>query len=151
MSNPSGIQVSYECITAVHQLHGKRTANTPRFVICKISDDESSVVVDETSTENDYEVFLEKLAAAVDANGKPAPRYAVYQIEIDLGESGTRIKNVFISWVPYATTVKARTLYASTREHLNRALNIGASIHADDLDDLDWDAVVKAATRGRIY
>lgn len=56
-----------------------------KFVIFKISDNMKEIVVEEKSGETDYEVFREKLASSVDANGKPAPRYATYDVEYDLG------------------------------------------------------------------
>lgn len=40
-------------------------------------------------------------------------------------------------------------LYASTREQLNKALNLGVSIHADNLDDIDWSTLVHEVSRGR--
>jgi cofilin len=46
--------------------------------------------VDETSTAKDYEVFRQKLSAAVDKDGSPAPRYAIYDMEYDLGSEGKR-------------------------------------------------------------
>lgn len=40
-------------------------------------------------------------------------------------------------------------VYASTREQLNKALNLPVSIHADDLDDIEWHNVVRRVSRGR--
>jgi cofilin len=59
--------------------------NKPKFIIFKISDDKKQVVVDEASQDTDYEVFRSKLDAARDDNGNPVPRYAVYDVEYDLG------------------------------------------------------------------
>lgn len=38
-------------------------------------------------------------------------------------------------------------MYASTREQLNKALSLPVSIHADDLDDIEWDSVVQRVSR----
>jgi cofilin len=42
-------------------------------------------------------------------------------------------------------------VYASTREQLNKALSLPVSIHADDLDDIEWHSVVQRVSRGRVY
>lgn len=56
-----------------------------KYVIYKITDDLKQIVVEEQSEEEDYEIFREKLASAKDAKGNPAPRYATYDVEYDLG------------------------------------------------------------------
>ncbi|KAL5610309.1 hypothetical protein FOVSG1_004990 [Fusarium oxysporum f. sp. vasinfectum] len=70
MSIPSGVQIHDECITAVNELRSRRDANKPRYVIYKISDNGQSVVVDETSSDKNYEAFLNKLASATDDKGE---------------------------------------------------------------------------------
>ncbi|RSM08493.1 hypothetical protein CDV31_008130 [Fusarium ambrosium] len=149
MSIPSGVKIQDECIAAVNELRSRRDADKPRFIIFKISDDERNVVVDEVSPDNNYEIFLSRLSSATDPKGKPAPRYAAYDVEYDLGDEGKRVATVFIAWVPAGTSIKSRMLYASTKEQLHKALNIGVSIHADDLDDIEWHSVVKRVSRGR--
>lgn len=84
------MKIQDECITAVRELRSRRDANKPCYIIYKISDDGQSVVVDETSSDKNYEVFLSKLASATDDKGKPAPRYAAYDVEYDLGGEGKR-------------------------------------------------------------
>ncbi|RMJ17418.1 hypothetical protein BHE90_009725 [Fusarium euwallaceae] len=150
MSIPSGVKIQDECIAAVNELRSRRDAEKPHFIIFKISDDERNVVVDEVSPDKDYELFLSRLSSATDPKGKPTPRYAAYDVEYDLGDEGKRVSTVFIAWVPAGTSIKSRMLYASTKEQLHKALNIGVSIHADDLDDIEWHSVVKRVSRGRV-
>ncbi|KAJ0153326.1 hypothetical protein HZ326_4331 [Fusarium oxysporum f. sp. albedinis] len=152
MSIPSGVQIKDECISAVNELRSRRDADKPRYVIYKISDNGQSVVVDETSSDKSYEAFLNKLASATDDKGKPAPRYAAYD-KILLLLTFLGISTAFISWVPSGTSIKniqSRMVYASTREQLNKALNLPVSIHADDLDDIEWHSVVRRVSRGRV-
>ncbi|KAH6974473.1 cofilin, actophorin [Ilyonectria sp. MPI-CAGE-AT-0026] len=149
MSIPSGVRIADECISAVNDLRSKRGPTKPQFVIFKISDDQRTVVVEESSPEKDYEEFLQRISSAVEPNGDAAARYAVYDVEYSLGGDGKRVKSIFISWVPSQTSIKSRMIYASTREQLNKALNIGASIHADDLEDLEWSNVVREASGGK--
>ena len=40
-------------------------------------------------------------------------------------------------------------IYASTREVLKNALNLSASIHADDKSDIEWKTVLSVASGGK--
>ncbi|KAJ5391189.1 hypothetical protein N7509_006679 [Penicillium cosmopolitanum] len=157
------VNIPTECITAYTQLHNKRGANKPSFLIYKISDDKRSIEVEESSTERNYEAFLQKLASSVDREGNPAPRYAVYDVEYDLKGDGkrfgiivtnvvgaTRATTVFISWVPEETSTRSRMLYAATKEQLRRILDFKVSIHADELSGIEWMRVVREASGGRL-
>ncbi|KAJ5091958.1 cofilin [Penicillium alfredii] len=148
MSLASGVSIDDQCITEFNNFrmsHGKT-----KFIIYKISDNKKNVVVDEVGHDQDYEVFRTRLEAAADSNGKPAPRYAVYDVEYDLGGGeGKRSKIIFISWVPSDTPTLWSMIYASTREVLKNALNIATSIHADDKSDIEWKAVLAEASGGK--
>ncbi|CAI7659641.1 unnamed protein product [Penicillium discolor] len=149
MSLPSGVSIADDCITAFRELRSQKSSKKPRFIIYKITDDYNTVVVDESSSEQDYEVFRQKLVSTVDNEGNPAPRYAVYDVEYDLGLEGKRSKIVFITWVPRETSTKVRMIYASTKEQLRRFLDTKASIHADDPDELEWKTVLREASDGK--
>ncbi|RAK82024.1 actin-binding ADF family protein [Aspergillus fijiensis CBS 313.89] len=149
MSMQSGVMISDECITASRSLRFSRGPKKPRFVIYKISDDETTVELCESSSEPNYEVFLHTLRGAEDSTGKPMPRYAVYDVEYDLGEDGKRSRLVFISWVPRETSLKLCMLYATTKEQLRNELDIKLSIHADAPDDLEWRNILSVASGGR--
>ncbi|KAL2814667.1 hypothetical protein BJX63DRAFT_392166 [Aspergillus granulosus] len=152
MSLASGVQIQDECINAFNKFRmtGGTKGAKPKFIIFKIADNKKEVVVDEISEEPDYEVFRTKLEQAVDAKGKPAPRYAVYDVEYTLGDTeGSRSKIVFISWVPTDTPTLWSMIYASTREVLKNALNVHNSIHADDKSEIEWKAVLAEASGGK--
>lgn len=74
-------------------------ADRIKFVIFKISDNKKDVVVDEASTETDYEVFRNKLADAKDDKGKPAPRYAVYDVDYEIPNEGKRYDMQRSGWM----------------------------------------------------
>lgn len=87
----------------------------PKFIIYKIADNKKEVVVEDVSEDTDYEVFLQKLEAAKDSNGNPAPRYAVYDVEYDLG-GGEGMRYIFTSchplecaWLTTLPPVEARS------------------------------------------
>ncbi|CAI7596020.1 unnamed protein product [Penicillium manginii] len=135
-----------------------------KYVIYKISDDMKQIVVEEKSESPDYEVFREKLASSRDSNDKPAPRYATYDVEYDLGGGegkrrmrttpadtigNYRSKIIFISWVPQEAPTRQSMVYASTREVLKNALNVANSIHADDLSEIEWSTILAEASGGK--
>lgn len=98
----SSVSVTPECITAFNDLKlGKST----KWVIYKLSDDYKEIVVEETSTDPDYNVFFNKMTSAKSKDRKGnegiGGRYAVYDVEFDApnGE-GKRSKITFISYVP---------------------------------------------------
>ncbi|KAF5674977.1 transcriptional regulatory [Fusarium heterosporum] len=143
------VSIAGECITAANSLRFSKGPNRVKYVIFKISDDEQSVVVEETSSGTDYETFRQRLLSGVDKSGNPAPRYAVYDVDYDLGEDGKRTKTVFVSWVPINAPIKLRMLYASTMEYLKKSVNVGVFIHADDAEDLEWGQMLNVASDGK--
>jgi cofilin len=148
----ASVQVQDECINAFNKLRmtGGTKGVKPKFIIFKIADNKKEVVVDEISEEQDYEVFRTKLNDAKDAKGNPAPRYAVYDVEYNLGDTeGSRSKIVFISWVPSDAPTLWSMIYASTREVLKNALNVHNSIHADDKSEIEWKAILSEASGGK--
>ncbi|KAA8650380.1 actin-binding ADF family protein [Aspergillus tanneri] len=131
-------------------MSGDNKGDKIKFIIFKISDNKKEVVIDEVSHDPDYEVFRTRLDNTRDANDNPMPRYAVYDVEYDLGGGeGKRSKIIFISWVPSNTPTLWSMIYASTREHLKNALNIHTSIHADDKGDIEWKTVLAEASGGK--
>jgi cofilin len=149
MASASGVSIDQDCITAANALRFSKGPDKIKFILFKITDDEQNVVVEETSSETEYEIFRQKLLSGVDKTGKPAPQYAVYDVDYDLGEDGKRTKTIFISWVPQNSPIKLRMLYASTMEYLKKAVNIGTFIHADDQEDIEWEELVKTASGGK--
>ncbi|KAL1583703.1 hypothetical protein WHR41_07497 [Cladosporium halotolerans] len=148
----SGVSVVPECITAFNDLKlGKST----KWIIYKISDDWKEIVVEESSSDNNYDAFRQKLldAKSKDKKGNEGigGRYAVYDVEYDApnGE-GKRNKICFISWVPDDATQYPRMMYSSSKDALKRALNgIAVDIQANDADDIEQDTIIKRASTGR--
>jgi cofilin len=90
MASASGVSIDQDCITAANALRFSKGPDKIKFILFKITDDEQNVVVEETSSETEYEIFRQKLLSGVDKTGKPAPQYAVYDVDYDLGEDGKR-------------------------------------------------------------
>jgi cofilin len=89
-SYSNSVSIDQDCITAANALRFSKGPDKTKFIIFKITDDEQNVIVEETSSETEYEVFRQKLLSGIDKTGKPAPRYAVYDVDYDLGEDGKR-------------------------------------------------------------
>ncbi|KAK6193430.1 rRNA (cytosine-C5-)-methyltransferase nop2 [Pestalotiopsis sp. IQ-011] len=147
----SGASVSQECINAFNDL---KLAKKFKFIVFKLSDNNREIVVEEASTEGDWEVFREKLVNAqhkskTGAVGK-GPRYAVYDFEYQLASGeGSRNKITFIAWSPDDAGVMAKMVYASSKDALKRALNgIATEIQANDQDDIEYDTVLKTVSKG---
>ncbi|KAL4807849.1 cofilin [Aspergillus unguis] len=152
MSLASGVAVQDECVETFNKLRmtGGQKGSKLKFIIMKITDNKKEVAVEDASEDTDYEVFLNKITSAKDSQGRPLPRYAVYDVEYDLGGGeGTRSKILFISWVPSETPTLWSMLYASTREVVKNALNLTNSIHADDPAEISWNALLKEASGGK--
>ncbi|KAI0162870.1 cofilin [Pestalotiopsis sp. NC0098] len=147
----SGASVSQECINAFNDL---KLAKKFKFIVFKLSDNNREIVVEEASTEGDWEVFREKLVNAqhkskTGAVGK-GPRYAVYDFEYQLASGeGSRNKITFIAWSPDDAGVMAKMVYASSKDALKRALNgIATEIQANDQDDIEYETVLKTVSKG---
>ncbi|KAF1972217.1 actin depolymerizing protein [Bimuria novae-zelandiae CBS 107.79] len=148
----SGVSVAPECISAFNEL---KLGKDIKYIIYKISDDWKEIVVEETSKEDDWSVFREKLinAKSKDKKGKEGigGRYAVYDVSYDLesGE-GTRSKITFISWCPDDASQYPRMMYSSSKEAIKRALNgLAADIQANDADDIEWESILSRVSKGR--
>lgn len=85
------VEVTPDCVNQFNDLKLKKQI---KYIIYKLSDDYKQIVVEETSSDPDWETFQNKiLNAKASYKGKEGkgPRYAVYdfQYELEAGE-GTR-------------------------------------------------------------
>ncbi|KAI1472056.1 uncharacterized protein F4812DRAFT_203660 [Daldinia caldariorum] len=147
----SGATVSQECITAYNDL---KLAKKHKYVIFKLSDNNREIVVEEASSDKDWETFREKLINATTKTKSGAtskgPRYAVYDFEYSLSSGeGSRNKITFIAWSPDDANVMAKMVYASSKEALKRSLTgIAIELQANDQDDIEYDTVLKVVSKG---
>ncbi|MCJ1230408.1 cofilin [Toensbergia leucococca] len=137
----SGVSVAPECISTFNEL--KLGKGTIKYIIYKLSDDYKEIVVEDSGSDGDWEVFQNKLMNAKSSHkGKEGkgPRYAVYDFEYELeaGE-GKRNKITFISWSPdEGTLVFPRMTYASSKESLKNALSgLAGEIQANRDDEIE--------------
>jgi len=143
--------VSPECITAFNDLKLKKET---KFIIYKLDDDYKEIVVEETSTNGDWDTFREKLVNATSKTktGKTGkgPRYAIYDFSYDLASGeGSRSKITFIAWSPDDAGVQPKMIYASSKDALKRSLNgIATEFQANDEDDIEYQSVLAKVSKG---
>jgi cofilin len=84
----SGVKVAPECLEAFQSLKlGKKI----KFIIFKLSKDNTEIVVSKTSESQDYDEFLEYLVPGECC-------YAIYDVHYQKGEEGMRNKICFYTW-----------------------------------------------------
>ncbi|EEQ46087.1 cofilin, partial [Candida albicans WO-1] len=134
------VTVADESLTAFNDL---KLGRKYKFVIFTLNDEKTQIVVEQTSTEQEYDAFLEKLP-------ENECRYAVYDFEYDIGGGeGKRSKIVFFTWSPDTAPVRAKMVYASSKDSLRRALNgVAADVQGTDFSEVAYDAVHEKVSRG---
>ncbi|KAL8827346.1 MAG: hypothetical protein Q9191_003238 [Dirinaria sp. TL-2023a] len=164
----SGVSVAPECISKYNEL---KLGKEIKYIIYKLSDDYKEIVVEDYSSDKDWDIFRNKLLSAkASYKGKEGkgPRYAVYDFQWDLASGeGTRNKIVFISWSPdegtlvmvrsirlaqnptLTNTSQPRMTYASSKEALKNALpGLGAEVQANGEDAIEYETILKDVSKG---
>ena len=62
-----------------------------KYIVYKINDSKTEIVVEKTSTNKDYDTFLADLP-------EDSPRFAIYDFEFEKEGAGTRNKISFVAW-----------------------------------------------------
>lgn len=134
------VTVADESLTAFNDL---KLGRKYKFVIFTLNDEKTQIVVEQTSTEQEYDAFLEKLP-------ENECRYAVYDFEYDIGGGeGKRSKIVFFTWSPDTAPVRAKMVYASSKDSLRRALNgVAADVQGTDFSEVAYESVLDRVSKG---
>ena len=81
---------------------------------------------------------LEAEFAAIAALPEAECRYGVYDYEYASAERGTFHRLVFVSWAPECAPIKAKMMYASTKDFFKSFCDgVGAELQATEADELD--------------
>ncbi|ODV81578.1 cofilin, partial [Suhomyces tanzawaensis NRRL Y-17324] len=134
------VAVADESLTVFNDLKlGKKY----KFVIFALNESKTQIVVDSTSTDTDYDAFLEKLP-------ENECKYAVYDFEYEIGGGeGKRSKIVFYTWSPDTAPIRSKMVYASSKDALRRALNgISTDIQGTDFSEVAHETVLEKVSRG---
>lgn len=131
----SGVSVADESLTAFNELKlGKKY----KYIIYTLNEDKTKIIVKETSLDGDYDNFLEKLP-------ENDCLYAVYDFEYEISATeGKRSKMIFIAWSPDTAPIRAKMVYASSKDALRRALNgISNDIQGTDLSEVSYESILE--------
>ncbi|KAF9331687.1 cofilin [Podila minutissima] len=134
----SGVGVNPECLNSFQELKLKKVH---KYIIYKLSEDNKSIEVEKTSEASaTYDDFVQQLP-------EDDCRYAVYDFDYTLPD-GPRNKIVFFTWSPDNSKIKAKMIYASSKDALRKQLQgIGAEIQGTDFDEVHHDAVLEKVNR----
>lgn len=134
MSNAScGMGVAEQSTKTFMELKRKKTY---RYVIFKIDENKREVVVEKTGgPAESYDDFT----AALPENDC---RYAVYDFDFVTSENCQKSKIFFIAWSPAISRIRAKMLYATSKESFRRALDgVHYEIQATDPTEMELDVL----------
>uniref|UniRef100_A0A1D1Y5J6 Actin-depolymerizing factor 5 n=1 Tax=Anthurium amnicola TaxID=1678845 RepID=A0A1D1Y5J6_9ARAE len=114
-----GIDVSEECRNSFMDMKWKRVH---RYVVYKIDERSGVVTVDKVGAPGEG---YEELAASLPNDDC---RYAVYDFDFVTVDNCPRSKIFFITWAPSSSRIRAKMLYATSKEGVRRVLE---GVHYD--------------------
>jgi len=111
-----------------------------KFVLYKLNDNNTAIIVDKISDETDYDKFVEALPAE-------EPRWAVYDFPYEV-EGGQRSKLIFYSWAPDTAKIKKKMLHASSQDSLkNQLVGVNTFIQGTDYSEVAHEVVLEKVTK----
>ncbi|KAK7202525.1 cofilin [Myxozyma melibiosi] len=135
----SGVALSNECQSVFQEL---KLGKSLKFIIFKLNDAKTEIVVDQKSTSSSYDDFIGELP-------ENDCRYAVYDFEYELGAEGKRSKICFYIWSPDTAPVRSKMLYASSKDAIRRALTgISSEIQGTDFSEVAYESVFDKVSKG---
>ncbi|KAH9948879.1 hypothetical protein B0H21DRAFT_731573 [Amylocystis lapponica] len=135
----SGVGVNSKCLETYQSLKlGKKI----KYIIFTLSPDNTEIVVEKESNSANYDDFLADLPEA-------ECRWAIYDFEFEKEGAGKRNKITFYSWSPDDSKVKAKMLFASSKDALRRSLvGVAAEIQGTDYSEVAYESVFDKVSRG---
>ncbi|WOL18080.1 actin-depolymerizing factor [Canna indica] len=133
----SGMGVAEQSKSSFLELQRKKVH---RYVIFKIDDKKNEVVVEKTGAPGEnYDDFT----AAMPENDC---RYAVYDYDFVNEDNCQKSKIFFIAWSPSVARIRAKVLYATSKERFRRELDgIHYEIQATDPTEMDLEVLRERA------
>eukprot|EP00744_Colponema_vietnamica_P000357 GILI01000626.1.p1 GENE.GILI01000626.1~~GILI01000626.1.p1 ORF type:complete len:139 (-),score=34.93 GILI01000626.1:123-539(-) len=124
--------------SVVDEFNAMKIRHTSRFLVFSIRDNREVVIESRGAPSATYDEFLSQLP-------HDDCRYVVYDLEYSTEDGRPQNKLVFFHWAPESSKVKAKMVYASTKENVKRSLpGIYKEVQATDLSEVDHAAVVAA-------
>ena len=127
----SGVTVDQKC---VEEWNKQKLKKAYKFVVYKLNDDNTEVVVETTSTDESYDAFL-------DALPENECRYAT--LDVKNPKPNLSDKLVFLLWAPDTANVKSKMVYASSKDVVTKKLEgIAKVIQANDRSEVQLTAII---------
>lgn len=128
----SGVTVTDDVVTEYNQLKLKHKY---RYIQMKISDDKKVIEIEKKVESAEYEEFVQQLPDKI-------CRYAVYDFQYSLGDSGQREQPVLVVWCPDTASVHMKMLYAASKDAVKKKLTgMTHEIQATEHSELNKDEV----------
>jgi cofilin len=130
----SGVTVSDEVVTEFNNI---KLGHKYRYIQMKISDDKKVIQMEKTVESAEYEDFVRQLPDKI-------CRYAIFDFEYDLAESGQRQQLIFVVWCPDTAPVHMKMLYAASKDAVKKKLvGINHEIQATEYSELSRSEVTE--------
>ncbi|KAL6185098.1 hypothetical protein ACLB2K_041233 [Fragaria x ananassa] len=129
----SGMGVAEDCRSTFLELQRKKAF---RYVVFKIDEKKKEVVVEKTgSPVESYDDFTASLP-------ENDCRYAIYDFDFVTSENCQKSKIFFIAWSPSVSRIRAKMLYATSKDRFRRELDgIHYEIQATDSTEMELEVL----------
>ncbi|CAK9191535.1 unnamed protein product [Sphagnum troendelagicum] len=129
----SGMSVSDECKQKFMELKRKKTY---RYIVFKIDEKLQQITLEKTGAPGaSYEDFTTELP-------ENDCRYGVFDFEFTTEDNCQKSKIFFISWSPDTSRVKAKMMYASSKDRFRRELDgVHYELQATDASEMDIEVI----------
>ena len=159
--------MSDDCLSTYQSL---KLRKKPKYIIFKLDDSRTEIVVDKSSESSDYDDFIADLP-------EDQCRWAVYDFEFEKEGVGKRNKLCFFTWsvafvqchcslvliqaasrhfidirAPDNAKIKEKMVYASSKDALRRSLvGIAVEIQSTEYSEVNYESGSSALLRMRCY
>ncbi|KAL6192061.1 hypothetical protein ACLB2K_038448 [Fragaria x ananassa] len=133
----SGMGVAEDCRSTFLELQRKKAF---RYVVFKIDEKKKEVVVEKTgSPAESYDDFTASLP-------ENDCRFAIYDFDFVTSENCQKSKIFFIAWSPSVSRIRAKMLYATSKDRFRRELDgIHYEIQATDSTEMELEILQERA------
>lgn len=130
----SGVAVADDVVA---QFNNIKLGHKYRYIQMKISDDKKIIEMEKTVENATYDEFVQQLPDKI-------CRYAIFDFEYDLADSGQRQQLIFVVWCPDTAPVHAKMLYAASKDAVKKKLvGINHEIQATEHSELNKSEVTE--------
>ncbi|KAL1833265.1 hypothetical protein DCAR_0103342 [Daucus carota subsp. sativus] len=137
MMATKGMCVTEECKKSFMEMKWKKVH---RYIVYKIDEKSKLVTVDKVGSSGES---YDDLAASLPEDDC---RYAVFDFDFVTVDNCRKSKIFFIAWAPTASRIRAKILYATSKDGLRRALDgISYEVQATDAAEMGFDVITDRA------